>query len=425
MPPEPVSLAADLAESRWRTRWRARRRRVAEVWIAGVLASLVVTGASALGYLEGLQTRTLDLLQRLGARQPPGGVVLVAIDEAAFRGLGFRQPIPRAYLARVIDGLRRAGAAVVGLDVVLSAPTTPAEDGELARALLTFARDGRSRVVPVDAPPLGSGPLADPALLRALVRGSDRMPVDGDGVVRRVAPLVPRPDGGATPALALALLGHVLPPAANGGRERDADLGAYPRWRPDGTWALRGEGAALRAGDLWRINFLGPPGSFLTIGSDDVARLGDPAVGDDAVAEDNPLRGRLALVGGTFADSRDAYPTPVGRLPGVEVHATVAHMLATRTLLRPAGWRASASSWPWCSWPASCSSGWGRSAGRCSPCCWPWWSGCPPATWRSTAAATRWTSSCPSSPPGSPGSGPRSWRAGASATPSAATSAAR
>src|SRR5262249_19728803 len=72
------------------------------------------------------------------------------------------------------------------------------------------------------------------------------------------------------------------------------------------------------------------------IPSDAVAELGEPDA--PPVAEDNPLNGRIVLVGATFADSRDFFQTPVGRLAGVEIHANVVHMLATRSLIRPAGW---------------------------------------------------------------------------------------
>src|SRR5436309_1462747 len=80
-------------------------RRLLELWAAGVLVSVLVTGASAFGYLEVYQARMLDLVQRLGGRTFPPEVVVVAIDEAAFAGLGARQPIPRDYLARLLRGL--------------------------------------------------------------------------------------------------------------------------------------------------------------------------------------------------------------------------------------------------------------------------------------------------------------------------------
>ena len=83
----------------------------------GLTASVLVTAASSLGFLENWQARALDLLQNVQGRQYPTDVVIVAIDDAAFQGFGGRTPIPRDYLARVIRGLARSGAAVVGVDI--------------------------------------------------------------------------------------------------------------------------------------------------------------------------------------------------------------------------------------------------------------------------------------------------------------------
>lgn len=335
--------------------WATRGRRLLELWIAGAVLSLLVTGASALGWLERLQAGTLDLVQRLGGRRSPPEVVIVAIDEAAFESLGARQPIPRDYLARVTRGARQAGAAVVALDIMLSVATTLEADEALARALLEFGADGGSGLVVVDAPAPASGPLGAAAFRAAVARGSDRVPVDADGVVRRMAPLLPGGDGTVVPALSLAALAAVRPPSPSPGAlgatgspappapsapaaispgRLATDLADYPRWE-DGRWAPGTSPAVpLRPGDFWRIPFLGPAESVLRLPADAVAALGDAAPN---VAEDNPLRGRIVLVGATFADSRDFVQTPVGRLPGVEVHANLVHMLATRRLIRPSG----------------------------------------------------------------------------------------
>ena len=82
--------------------------------------------------------RALDLLNALQGRQMPRDVVLVAVDDAAFEGLGRRQPIPRQYLARVVRGLAKSGAAVVGIDITFTTPTTPADDAALARAIASW-----------------------------------------------------------------------------------------------------------------------------------------------------------------------------------------------------------------------------------------------------------------------------------------------
>jgi adenylate cyclase len=168
------------------------------------------------------------------------------------------------------------------------------------------------------------------------------VPVDDDGLIRHVAALVPEPGPRPVPAFALAVIGQqALADASPGTAAPGAapeDLARYPYWRAGGWAPAGGPPTPLRAGELWRVNFVGPRGSFLTIPSDALAELGDP--GAPPVAEDNPLRGRIALVGATFPESRDFFQTPVGRLAGVEVHANVVHMLATRALIRPAGWGA-------------------------------------------------------------------------------------
>jgi adenylate cyclase len=318
-----------------------RGRRLLQLWLVGLAASLAVTGASAMGYLERLQVATLDLFHRLGGQRFPSEIVIVAVDDAAFAGFGGRQPIPRDYLARVVRGLERSGAGAVGLDIALSIPTAPADDAALAEAIRAFGRNGVSRVVLVDGPPPESGPLAEPAFLKAAVRGSDRVPVDEDGLIRRVAPMVVRDGRPPLPALGLAVLAHLrlADPGISVAEAlaRPGNLEGYPSFSPGTGWrAGGGASVPLDPGVLWRVPFVGPAGSFLTLPSDAVAALGTPRAPE--VAEDNPLRGRIVLVGATFAESRDFFPTPVGRLTGVEVHANIAHMLATRSLLRPAGW---------------------------------------------------------------------------------------
>jgi adenylate cyclase len=313
--------------------------------VTGAVAAAAVTAASALGWLEPLQVRTLDLVQHLGGQRFPPEVVVVAIDEAAFEKLGARQPIPRGYLASVLRGLDRSGAAVIGLDIALSVPTAAADDEALARAIRQLGGDergGRPRLVLVDARAPESGPLADPALLRAVARASDRVPIDDDGVIRRVAALLPTPGGTPVPVFGLAVLARMGGAGAAGlatPRALPEDLADYPYWRAGGWSPSGGASLAIRTGELWRINFVGPAGSFLVIPSDAVAELGQPDA--PLVAEDNPLRGRVVLVGATFSESRDFFQTPVGRLAGVEIHANVVHMLATRSLIRPTGWLAS------------------------------------------------------------------------------------
>jgi adenylate cyclase len=212
--------------------------------------------------------------------------------------------LSREYLARVVRGLHRSGAAVVGVDIVLASPTSEAADAALARVITDFRDERGSRIVVAGPLPAGTAPLARPAFLAGVTQASPDVPQDGDAVLRRIVRRVPRATGEALPSLAVAV-------------------------------AQRAGAAMPSDADEWTINYIGPARSFLTIPSDAVAALGDTAT---PVAADNPLRDRIVLVGGTFVESRDFYATPHGTMAGVEVHANAAHMIVTGRFIRPSSW---------------------------------------------------------------------------------------
>jgi len=314
--------------------WRSHRRRLCELWAVGALASLCVTAASAAGYLNASRERSLDLFMRLQRHGPFADVVIVAIDDDAFEALGQRQPLSRDYLARIVRGLARSGAAVIALDVSLSTRTDG--DEALAVAVREFSDGGLSRVVTVAGwPP--SGPLADTGLMGRSVSGSAEVQEDSDGVVRR-ASLALRRGERVDPSFALAILARLQgmdQPTLGRLLEQPGGQLDLPVWRQGSKWEGTAAPLAVVADVPWRINFLGPTGTFLTIPAGAVAALANPGA---EVAADNPVRGRIALVGGTFADSRDFYTTPYGRLSGVEIHANLVHMLGTRSFIQPSGW---------------------------------------------------------------------------------------
>jgi len=318
--------------------WRARRSRLLQLWAVGLASSLLVTGLSAFGVLEGCQRRSLDLLQTIRGKQQPTDVVIVAIDDAAFEKLGFRQPTPRDYLARVVRGLQRSGAAVVGFDVTFGSPTTEADDRALAKAMLDFSDDGVSRVVVAGPLVPGSGPLGDPALIKAVVQGSPIVPQDADGIVRRVEPLVAEAKGKAPlPALGLAVAARL---AGLDAERLAAALAAdiplpIPLSRPGRPFQTDGAPPVRVApGAEWTINYVGHTPGFFVIPIDEVAKIADPNVAFD----DTTFRGRVVLIGGTWTGSRDEFWTPHGKMPGVEVHANVIHMLASRHFIQPSNW---------------------------------------------------------------------------------------
>ena len=119
----PLTKVRARRHGRFRAWWRLRRGRLLQMWAVGLVASALVSGGVLARLPRGAgRSRALDLLHQLQGRQQPTDVVIVAIDEAAFEGLGRRQPIPRDYLARVVRGVAKSGAAVVGVDITLRDP---------------------------------------------------------------------------------------------------------------------------------------------------------------------------------------------------------------------------------------------------------------------------------------------------------------
>lgn len=326
---------------------RSRHRRFLLGLTLGFTASALVATATSLGYFSGYQGKALDLYFWVQGRTRAPEIVLVAIDDAAFSGLKERQPLPRDYLAGVIRGLRKSGVRLIGMDVDLRRPTTPADDRTLIAAIRGTPGDPGVPVVvarTLSAAPGAGGeiryrprPLFDAAL--EADSGFAEVPKDEDGFFRRIPLAIPLPDGGYFPSLALALLARL------GGQDNTALARALagpeplelslPEW--DEARGRLAEQVPLRffRDDDWKINFIGPAESFLTIASDAVYPLG---ISEQEVARDNPLRDRIILVGATFAESRDAFPTPHGIMPGVEIHANILHTLLTRSQIQPIAW---------------------------------------------------------------------------------------
>jgi adenylate cyclase len=312
--------------------------------LLGIVVSIAVTLLSQIGALAGWQTRVVDAFLFLRERQPEPEIALVTIDEDAFRSLGERQPLPRRYLADLADFLFKSGARVVTFDVTVKAKT---DDGDAAliavarraaagaNGRLVFASTAQER-------PEASGERyemdrAFSTELHALF-GFSNTPIGSDGVIRRMAPVLPAVGGGFLPSLALATLASwdvgtpgVLDAALrSGGALRLPTSDAHGRIAGLAPVSI----ASLDAAQ-WRIDYAGPPGTFTAFPSGPLVQM---ARGRAEPAADNPFRGKIVLVGASFAESRDFHNTPVGLMTGVEIQAHMLHTLLARRMLRPPHW---------------------------------------------------------------------------------------
>ena len=297
------------------TTLKRRKRRFYKSLRLGAGVSILLSIGSYLGYLEIVEAKALDFLMLLRGQQRSPEIVLVQIDDDAFEKLGERQPLPRSYIANLIDIVARGGARVIGLDVELKVPTVTADDERLLKAVEAADENGVSKVVPVFyVRPLKEddkgmlfrrSPFFDQQL--AGIAGFANAPVDVDGFIRQVPLTLRGSDGRVLPSLALAVAARYagydsasLESALNKSNEIRLNL---PEWnRLDGKLRPDNTPFSFAAGETWRINFAGGRGSFASLPSGPLAQLAEAKV---PLAADNPFRGKIVLIGASFQESRD------------------------------------------------------------------------------------------------------------------------
>jgi CHASE2 domain-containing sensor protein len=339
---------------------RFSRLRAVPILASGVvitllMAALCVWPPPLLVFLEG---KVYDSFLK-SARHPPvtGVVTIVDLDEASIASLG-QWPWPRYRVARLLDRIRDAGAAAVGLDMLFAEPDRtsltslseeirrdlgveidvaglPEETLDSDRVLAETLRDGpfvlgyqfdfdavrgntcflqplhsavhaapgsEARQAFFDAP----GVVCNLPLLARSAGSSGFFNVtpDADGVVRRV-PMAIRHGGQLYPSLALAVylrFRRVSPLF---------DVGA------EGVESILLDGRRIpldRRGNLL-LNYRGPRRTFRHISAAEVL---------DGTAPVQAIRGKIVLLGTTATGLHEMRTTPLeAAQPGVEIHATV------------------------------------------------------------------------------------------------------
>ncbi len=325
---------------------KRRKRRFYKSLVLGFSVSLITSLVSYFGYLQGFEAKALDFLLWARGRVKSPEIVLVQIDDRAFTNLGEKQPLPRSYIAGLIEVLNRSGAKVIGIDVEFKVKTNPREDALLVKAIQGASENGLSKVVPVyiirpdkevnDTVLYSHAPFFAPQL--PVISGFANAPIDSDGLARQLPLAVRGSDGKILPSLALAVLARYagydavrLEETLSRGETVTLSLPEWDKFRgkllPDPT------PISFQIDDQWKINFAGAQGSFTAIPSDPVFQLSKLKI---SLAADNPFRGKIVLIGASFGDSRDFFPTPRGLMSGVEIHANIIHTILSRSQIVPA-----------------------------------------------------------------------------------------
>lgn len=237
-----------------------------------LIGFVVFSAASLIYHFELLNSWQDKLLDRFFiAQQPESSIIIVAVDDESLTAIG-QWPWKREVFAQTLAHFSQANA--VGIDISFSEPSLygTEDDAVLAEALQTLAKRV-TVVLPVqlsDRGDVSTKPLS--AFSEVTQTGFVNIPLDRDSIARKVK----------STHDALSSFSSVL--AIN--------KSSVPA--------------------TYRIHYYGPAGTFTTIPLTDVLSGSVP---------DNLFAGKTVLLGATARDLHDVVGTPVGSMPGVEVHA--------------------------------------------------------------------------------------------------------
>jgi len=337
------------------------------IWILVLIAVLSILTAELFKYSAVFQTMELKVLDmRFGMRgtrvldQPP--IAVIAIDDQSDESTPDRWPWRRSYYAHVIENLQEAGAAVIGLDLILDKGdlTNPGSDDTLAavlkkydnvvltgKLLRSFSTGSMSTIIEPYGKFMPSNSRWGLAALEA----------DLDGFYRRY-PLAQTYEDSLYPSLAAEVLLAALPPDEDRRIRIDEDnfyIGPYTVPKFDEYNIL--------------INYAGPAHSFPYYSFDtilddrdfklreefDLNSFDDP--GDEALGLPPGLKysgffkDKIVLIGSTMQELHDNFPTPFleyrtsdgqsvrAEMPGVEIHAnTIYTILSGDYLTKMSDW---------------------------------------------------------------------------------------
>ncbi|HET6382046.1 MAG TPA: adenylate/guanylate cyclase domain-containing protein [Armatimonadota bacterium] len=318
----------------------------------GLVAALVAIGAPYFIQPIRDQVSRADitaydwLYNHRGAESQIPQVAIVEIDKNAITNLQDRNisyPFPRAVQGHLIRNLKRAGARIVGMDILFSDLKTGAaleqSDAEFARALrecgnVVLAADfSASSGGQVDQTASAQDFPAGPFREAALGYGPVDVPQDTDGYVRRFTLTLPHLSmvnirkTAQYPQFAVEIAGlyHGITPAQLLDQLRRHRFGStiIPRSPDDWQWYQPGKTA-------WICYANRPMLSCPLLEYDQVLGADQDAASMARLA--SMVRGKIVLVGSTDKSEHDAFDTPLKEIsdrsrPGVEIQANIIHTL--------------------------------------------------------------------------------------------------
>jgi adenylate cyclase len=177
------------------------RKRIAAALIIAVLGIVWGIMLWQLNMGRGLRAAAYDLPFLAESHQPPGDIVMITIDEASHEELQqpLAQPWDRKLHARMIDELTESGAKIIVFDILFH-DEDPESDAVLAAAIRRHGKVVLAgelvRKNRTEGAEINRLLLANPTLRRAAAGwGLAYLPIDPDGVARRIQHAIPTPFG--------------------------------------------------------------------------------------------------------------------------------------------------------------------------------------------------------------------------------------
>jgi adenylate cyclase len=338
-------------------------------WLAAALITLIVWAIASLlmlpvkdadgsyatrpyGLITGLDNQAVDLLFQMrdarhpelrtrGQREP---ITIIEIDDATIKATGVRiQKWPRDLYARLIDTASQNGAAVIGLDILLSeAGGASAEDKVADEKLAKSIAEAGNVVLAMKTSAGGFEELQPLPMFadQAYATGFVDFPLDSDGFVRSSLLFLVQPNQDPKFSFATRLVeGYLAATAPEGAPPQFLEPGAQ------GNLRLGEREILLRNDGFLQMDFRSQSPAFRRVSAADVLFKQATLPGD-------LFRDRIVLIGASNIDAPDLFATPYyeysalprlfdrslpiapKRMPGVEIHANAASTLLYGKMLK-------------------------------------------------------------------------------------------
>lgn len=293
--------------------------------------TVLVIALRLTGLLQLLELAALDQFFLLRPLEPPDNrIVIVEINEADVRQQP-QWPMSDGALARVLDTIKQQKPQAIGLDIYRDLPVNPGHEA----LVKLFASTPNLIGVQKLSDTVDSSAVNPPPILQQKNQvGSNDLPLDGDGKIRRGLLYVNLNENDVLEsfALKLALLylkaqGITEKPAANNPNYLQLNHGVFPIFEPNDGGYVRADARSYQV----LLNYRGRIQHF--------TRVSLTQVQENRIPPDL-MRGKVVIIGATAESLKDLFYTPYSsrllsapeRMAGVTVHANLVSQILSAAL---------------------------------------------------------------------------------------------